>query len=194
MTELLEAPDPAHPLGRRDRALLELIYGAGLRVSEAVALDRASVDLTGGWVRVLGKGMRTRNVPFGPPAGEALSLYLKTRLDLAPHSPLFTNYRGTRLTSRSVARIVAKQLVRVSSSKTLSPHGLRHSFATHLLAKGADLRVIQELLGHSRLSTTQRYTHVDLGTLLKDYADTHPLAMPSDTHVPLFPKKARVKD
>ncbi len=180
--DLVKAPDGNTWLGRRDRALLELLYGSGLRVSEAVGLDLRDIDLDAGWVRVFGKGSKERNVPFGPPAREALKIYLESRQNLmggrseaSPDSPLFVNFRGTRLTSRSVARILNKHLVRMASSKSLSPHGLRHSFATHLLAAGADLRTIQELLGHSRLSTTQRYTHVDLGGLMDEYRDAHPL-------------------
>jgi integrase/recombinase XerC len=146
-------------------------------VSEAVGLSRKDLDLQGGWVKVLGKGSKERTVPFGPPARQALEEYLNDPRWQAggPEAPLFLNYRGTRLSARSVARILVKQLVRVASSKTLSPHGLRHSFATHLLAAGADLRTIQELLGHARLSTTQRYTHVDLGALLDEYRGAHPL-------------------
>jgi integrase/recombinase XerC len=175
MAELIAAPDATRQLGRRDRALLELIYGSGLRVSEAVGLDLRDVDLAAGWVKVLGKGSKERTVPFGPPAREALESYLSAWGISEPGAPVFVNYRGTRLTARSVARIVARNLVRAGCAKTLSPHGLRHSFATHLLANGADLRTIQELLGHSRLSTTQRYTHVDLGALLDQYRDAHPL-------------------
>jgi integrase/recombinase XerC len=178
MRELVEAPDTATFLGKRDRAIFEVMYGCGLRVSEAVGLDLADVDLRRSWVRVLGKGSKERTVPFGGPARSALSEYLEARSasgPLEPSAPVFTNFRGTRLTARSVGRIVTRHLVRVASSKTLSPHGLRHSFATHLLAAGADLRTIQELLGHARLSTTQRYTHVDLGALMDEYRDAHPL-------------------
>ncbi len=177
MLELIHAPDSATPLGRRDRALFEVMYGAGLRVSEAVGLDLDDVDMQAGWVRVVGKGSKERQVPLGSPALAAVRDYLENP-DPPRHSSeraLFVNFRGGRLTSRSVARILARHLVRLASAKSLSPHGLRHSFATHLLAAGADLRTIQELLGHSRLSTTQRYTHVDLGTLLDEYRDAHPL-------------------
>lgn len=175
---LVQAPDSGTRLGRRDRALFEVLYGCGLRVSEAVGLNLGDVDLKAGWVRVLGKGSKERTVPFGPPALAALEAYLEDRGtagSLKSDDALFVNFRGTRLSSRSVARILAKHLVRVAAGKTLSPHGLRHGFATHLLAAGADLRTIQELLGHARLSTTQRYTHVDLGALLDEYRSAHPL-------------------
>lgn len=185
--ELVEAPDPATRLGRRDRALLELIYGSGLRVSEAVGLDVADLDLTEGWVSVLGKGSKERRVPVGAKAREALATWLGERAGgewrggealgggNVDARALFVNFRGTRLSARSVARILTKHLLRIASSKGLSPHGLRHSFATHLLANGADLRTIQEMLGHAQLSTTQRYTHVDLGTLVEEYRGAHPL-------------------
>ncbi len=175
MRELVEAPDTTTLLGVRDRALLEVLYGAGLRVSEAVGLELGDLELDSGWIRVLGKGSKERRVPLGTPAVQALRNYLGTVKRPRDESALFLSFRGTRLTARSVARILARHLVRLESSKHLSPHGLRHSFATHLLAAGADLRTIQELLGHSRLSTTQRYTHVDLGTLLDEYREAHPL-------------------
>jgi integrase/recombinase XerC len=175
--ELIDAPDTATRLGRRDRAIFELIYGCGLRVSEAVGLDVGSLDLAGGWVRVMGKGSKERSVPFGPAAREAIEAMLADRAGGAkPGDPLFVNFRGTRLTSRSVARILAKHLLRIGSSRGLSPHGLRHSFATHLMSRGADLRAIQEMLGHSQISTTQKYTHVDLDELMREYRGAHPLA------------------
>jgi len=172
--ELIEAPDPATILGRRDRAIFELIYGSGLRVSEAVSLDVAGVDLASAWVRVLGKGAKERTIPISPAARGAIEAMLADRPGEA-NRPLFANFRGGRLTARSVARILAKHLVRIAASRAISPHGLRHSFATHLLAAGADLRGIQELLGHAQLSTTQRYTHVDLGGLVDEYRAAHPL-------------------
>lgn len=179
MQELLEAPDASTRTGSRDRALLECLYGAGLRVSEAVGLDWENVDLARGWVEVLGKGSKVRQAPLGKAAIDALkqysSVWRSADGEPALNGPVFRNLRGSRLTSRSVARLLARHLVRIASSKTLSPHGLRHSFATHLLAGGADLRTIQELLGHARLSTTQRYTHVDLGVLLDEYRGSHPL-------------------
>lgn len=182
MRELVEAPSPEHSLGPRDRALLELLYSSGLRIAEVVALDWRDVDLMAGWVRVLGKGSRERQVPVGPPAVEALRLYSEDpRLRQVPveaGSPIFVNYRGTRLTSRSVGRILLRHLVRLGLGAALSPHAIRHSFATHLLAGGADLRTIQELLGHQRLATTQKYTHVDLDRLSEEYQRAHPLARP----------------
>ncbi|MBC7690430.1 MAG: tyrosine-type recombinase/integrase [Methylotenera sp.] len=177
MKELIEAPDLSTTLGKRDRALFELIYGSGLRVSEAVGLNVGEADLKEGWVKVFGKGSKERTVPFGTPARFALEVYLSARPEVEQGSPLFVNFRGSRLTTRSVARILNKHLVRIASTKSLSPHGLRHSFATHLLAAGADLRAIQELLGHARLSTTQRYTHVDLGGLMDEYRNAHPLSL-----------------
>jgi integrase/recombinase XerC len=177
--ELLEAPDTTTLSGLRDRAILELLYGSGLRVSEGVGLSIGDLDLTRGWATVFGKGSKERQAPLGPPSIQALQAYWERRKsqgeELKPSSPVFVNYQGGRLTSRSVARIVNRHLVRIASAKSLSPHGLRHSFATHLLAAGADLRTIQELLGHARLSTTQRYTHVDLGALLDEYRTAHPL-------------------
>lgn len=172
--ELIEAPDSATVLGRRDRAIFELIYGSGLRVSEAVGLDREALDLSSGWVRVFGKGSKERTIPLTPAAADAISAMLGDRPG-ETRGPLFVNFRGGRLTSRSVARILSKHLVRIAASRAISPHGLRHSFATHLLAAGADLRGIQELLGHAQLSTTQRYTHVDLGGLVDEYRAAHPL-------------------
>jgi integrase/recombinase XerC len=184
MEELINAPDTSTVLGRRDRAIFEVIYGCGLRVSEAVGLNISDLSLENGWLTVMGKGSKERSVPFGPPAREAIEAWLSDRQDLTPVRktgqpsgvPLFVNFRGGRLTARSVARLLAKHLVRIAASRSISPHGLRHSFATHLLAAGADLRTIQELLGHARLSTTQRYTHVDLGALLDEYRVAHPLA------------------
>lgn len=172
--ELIEAPDATTKLGRRDRAIFELIYDCGLRVSEAVSLEVGDVDFKEGWVRVFGKGSKERMVPLSGPAREALESMLSDRATTR-ESPLFVNFQSGRLTSRSVARLLSKHLVRIAASHQISPHGLRHSFATHLLAAGADLRGIQELLGHARLSTTQRYTHVDLGALVDEYRDAHPL-------------------
>lgn len=175
--ELLETPDTETPDGKRDKALLELMYASGLRVSETVGLNQGDLDLKGRWVKVLGKGAKERRVPFGPPAQSALQDYLASLgADLLGRDrPLFVNSRGSRLGVRCVARILQRCLVKLASTQSLSPHGIRHSFATHLLTAGADLRSIQEMLGHSRLSTTQRYTHVDRGKLLDDYRAAHPL-------------------
>jgi len=179
ISELIEAPDLSKQMGRRDRALFELMYSCGLRVSETVGLNLSDIDIANEWVRVMGKGSKERTAPFGPPAREAIEAYLGGRgiaqVSMKAEIPLFINYKGTRLSARSVARILNRHLLRIASAKTLSPHGLRHSFATHLLAGGADLRTIQELLGHSRLSTTQRYTHVDMGALMDEYRNAHPL-------------------
>lgn len=179
MEELIQSPDSNTLMGKRDRALFEIMYGSGLRVGETVSLNWENIDLRQGWVRVVGKGEKERTVPFGEAAVQALVVYkISIELDrmVSPKDPVFINRLGTRLTARSVARILNKHIVRLETAKTLSPHGLRHSFATHLLAAGADLRSIQELLGHSRLSTTQRYTHVDLGHLIDEYQSTHPLS------------------
>jgi integrase/recombinase XerC len=172
--ELIEAPDTSTLLGRRDRAIFELIYGSGLRVSEAVSLDVSGVELKSGWVKVVGKGSKERTIPVTPAAMSAIEAMLGDRPS-GFREPLFMNFRGGRLTARSIARILAKHLVRIAASRAISPHGLRHSFATHLLAAGADLRGIQELLGHAQLSTTQRYTHVDLGGMVDEYRAAHPL-------------------
>jgi integrase/recombinase XerC len=172
---LIETPDLSTQLGRRDRALFEVLYGAGLRVSEAVGLNVEDVDFKRGWVKVLGKGHKERNVPLGGPAIESIERMLGDRDEKVLNQPLFLNFRGERISDRGVARILAKHLIRMAASHHLSPHGLRHSFATHLLAAGADLRSIQALLGHQRLTTTQRYTHVDLGALMDEYQKTHPL-------------------
>ncbi len=175
MSALLEAPDVSTFLGKRDRALIELMYGAGLRVAETVSLNCGDLNGSTGWVRILGKGSRERMCPVGSAAVSAIKVYLEARGNPGVADPLFVNFQKTRLSTRSVGRILAKQLIRSASVKLISPHGLRHSFATHLLSSGADLRTIQELLGHARLSTTQRYTHVDLGMLLADYSRLHPL-------------------
>ncbi len=171
-------------LAARDQAILELFYASGLRISELVGLNLPDMDLEGGLVRVLGKGRKERVVPVGREARKALRAYLDER-DLRPgrdaagppeREPLFLNWRGGRLTTRSVARIVLRRLQTSGLGKKITPHGLRHSFATHLLSGGADLRAIQELLGHARLSTTQRYTHIGLDTVLRVYDDAHPRA------------------
>jgi integrase/recombinase XerC len=180
---LMEAPESETPLGLRDRALLETIYGAGLRRSEAVGLDLA--DIESGYVRVKkAKGGKERQVPLGTKATEALKEYLERgRPKLHPKKnawqdpeACFLNARGGRLSGRSVARIIDKYRAEVGMDASAGPHSLRHSFATHMLDSGADLRSIQELLGHASLSTTQRYAHVSIGHLMEAYDRAHPRA------------------
>ena len=161
----------------RARALLEVLYATGIRCAELVGLDTQHVDLQVRTLRVLGKGSKERQVPFGRRAERAVRDYLPARARARPRSDaLFVNRRGGRLTDRSVRTILSRQVERVATQKNTSPHTLRHSFATHLLERGADLRSIQELLGHSSLSTTQRYTHVDARHLLSIYKQAHPRA------------------
>ena len=181
---LVEAPDSPEPLALRDRAFLELLYSSGLRVSELVGLDVGSVDLSEGLVRVLGKGRKERVVPVGGPAREALSRWIEEARPALRAGPdgarggdaLFLNYRGGRLAARSVARRIERWVAAAGLARHVHPHVLRHCFATHLLANGADLRGIQELLGHASLSTTQRYTHVDWKRLAEVYDGAHPRA------------------
>ena len=182
---LLEAPGRRdNALGRRDGALLELLYASGLRVGELVSLDWQDVDIAGRTLRVVGKGGKERMVPFGTKAQQALEKWLKlwegirVKADsLVPEDePIFLNYAGGRLTSRSVRRIVNRAVEEAELAVGAHPHAIRHSFATHLLERGADLRTIQELLGHSSLATTQRYTHLDVDRLLSVYRDSHPRA------------------
>ena len=215
MTRLLEMPDASNPLGRRDRAILELFYASGLRLSELVGLGIEDVNLPRRIVRVLGKGKKERLVPFNTSTSDAIRAYLKDRSSLTGsvrlpasakataglakartnqasdggqadrgtrkgargvQAPLFLNYRGGRLSTRSVDRLVRRYVALCGAKFGISPHALRHSFATHLLANGADLRAIQELLGHARLSTTQRYTHVNAAQLIEVYKKSHPRA------------------
>jgi integrase/recombinase XerC len=225
MSTLLDAPDTSDPLGRRDKAILELFYASGLRLSELVGLDLGDVNLSGRVVRVLGKGRKERIVPFNSTTATALKAWLADRESLAgpraltldvkkgsdpgqtrvrvgsergqsgvrvgsdpmavsPRSrgsgrtrePLFLNYQGGRLSTRSVDKLVRRYVAESSTRMGISPHALRHSFATHLLEAGADLRAIQELLGHARLSTTQRYTHVNAAQLIETYRKAHPKA------------------
>ena len=179
MLAILEAAEVPGPLGLRDTALLELLYGAGLRAGEAVGLAVNDVDLTERLVRVMGKGGKERVVPIAAPSRDALWRWLqegRSRLAGPRERALFLNYRGGRLSSRSVGRIVGDVLRRTAIHHHVSPHWFRHSFATHLLENGADLRVVQELLGHSRLSTTQIYTKVTLERLEAVYERAHPRA------------------
>jgi integrase/recombinase XerC len=187
MSKLLETPDCSNALGRRDRAILELFYASGLRLSELVGLDLEDVNLTARVVRVLGKGRKERIVPFNRSAADALRAWLADREQFRTppresarsrrtREPLFLNYQGGRLSTRSVDKLVRRYVTACSTRYGISPHALRHSFATHLLEAGADLRAIQELLGHARLSTTQRYTHVNASQLLDTYRKAHPKA------------------
>ncbi len=178
---LVESPGDTERL--RDRAILELLYSSGLRVSELVNLDLAHLDQELGIVRVMGKGRKERIVPVGRKALEALTAYLKDRDDSEPSRPLFLNCRGGRLSSRSVGRLVRRYTKQSGILRRVSPHTFRHTFATHLLDAGADVREIQEMLGHASLSTTQRYTHVSLGKLMDVYDRAHPrgFRMPSSS-------------
>jgi len=180
----IESPDLDTDLGKRDRAMLELMYATGVRVAELTTLNVADVDFQNQLIRVTGKRRKQRIVPFGDPAGEAIRNYLGVREKFLFNAPvskrdedaLFLNYQGTRITTRSVGRMVEKYIRICAGMHNISPHALRHSFATHLLDSGADLRDIQELLGHARLSTTQVYTHVSMEKLIEVYDKAHPKA------------------
>jgi integrase/recombinase XerD len=180
VTRLIEAPDPATPVGIRDRAILELLYGAGLRISELVGLDVDDVDLDPGSVRVLGKGGKEREVPLGRYGREAVEAYVtRTRPEFASaksRGALFLNQRGGRLTRQSCARLLAAHVATADIDRRVSLHTLRHSFATHLLEGGADVRVVQELLGHASVATTQIYTLVTREHLREVYYASHPRA------------------
>jgi integrase/recombinase XerC len=209
---LLDSVDTRTPLGRRDRAMFELFYASGLRLSELVGVNLEDLDLNGRVVRVLGKGRKERLVPLNPVAADAIRAWMKDRAGIVSgrasrdaagsgvgsrqskgrkaefrthdDEPLFVNARGGRITGRSVDRLLRRYVARCSARTGISPHALRHSFATHLLQRGADLRGIQELLGHARLSTTERYTHVNTTQLQEVYRKAHPrarkAAAPSD--------------
>jgi len=180
---LMETPDKSTTWGARDRAILETLYSCGIRVSELVGLTDGDIDFTLGILKVFGKGRKERIVPIGEKALAAIREYLPQRdgiiaglLSSGSKTPVFINHRGGRLTSRSVARILQKYIQKCGLLRKVSPHALRHSFATHLLDAGADLRAIQELLGHVSLSTTQRYTHVSMDKLMEVYDRAHPRA------------------
>ncbi|HET7711596.1 MAG TPA: tyrosine recombinase XerC [Thermoanaerobaculia bacterium] len=172
---LLEQPDLSTPLGKRDRAFLELLYASGLRISELVGIDLDDLQLRGRLVKVRGKGAKERIVPFGSKAEEAIRAWLAARGEVDSDA-LFTNYRGNRLTARSVRRLFDRYVRGAALHAGVSPHTIRHSFATHLLNAGADLRAIQELLGHASLSTTQKYTHLADWQLVEVYKKAHPRA------------------
>jgi integrase/recombinase XerC len=181
MFRLLERPDRGHILGKRDRAILEVLYSCGIRVSELCGLNVGGVDSGQRLVRVVGKGNKERIVPIGREALKALDGYLEATIPLrkkiygnAGKGPLFMNARGGRLTTRSVGKLVKKYGREGPLALDISPHALRHTFATHLLDGGADLRAVQELLGHVSLSTTQKYTHVSLDKLMEIYDRAHP--------------------
>ena len=182
MMDLLRSMPGGGEREARDSAILELLYSSGLRVGELVALRREDVHLEGGTVRVSGKGRKVRIVPVGEKAVRALKEYLTARearsvpRDSSDRGVLFRNLRGGCLTARSVARILENALRRAGVGRRLSPHGLRHTFATHLLESGADLRAIQEMLGHASLSTTQRYARVNVSHLVRAYESAHPLS------------------
>jgi len=181
--KLLDAPPATKPMGLRDRAILETMYSAGLRVSEAVGVNDNDLDLAEGLVRIRGKGRRERLAPIGSFAAKALTRWLRVRIirqaSRAPGTaptPVFTNRFGRRLTTRSVARLLLKYLKLTGLDLRTTPHTLRHSFATHLLDRGADIRSVQELLGHKSLVTTQIYTHVSTAGLRAAYERAHPRA------------------
>ena len=181
LARLLEAPPADEPLGLRDRAILETLYSAGLRVGELVGLDDGDLDFAAGLARVRGKGRRERLAPIGSYAARALRRWLRARTlsprePSGPEAPVFVNKFGRRLTTRSVARMLEKYLKLTGLDDRTTPHSLRHSFATHLLDRGADVRSVQELLGHKSLVTTQIYTHVSTAGLRAAYERAHPRA------------------
>jgi integrase/recombinase XerC len=176
---LLEQPDLSGPLGLRDAAFLELLYASGLRIGELVGIDIDDLELRARLVKVHGKGSKERIVPFGTKAEAALRAWMAVRTDLVSdgdEQAVFVNYRGARITIRSVRRLFDGYLKQAALRAGISPHTMRHSFATHLLNAGADLRGIQELLGHASLSTTQKYTHLNDWQLIAVYKKAHPRA------------------
>ncbi len=180
---LLRAPDTSKELGKRDRAILEFLYSTGCRVSELTGLTLSRVDLGSRFALLLGKGNKERLVPLGHPCVAAMQDYLTgcrkplmTKYQAKPHAYVFVNSRGTPLTARSVRRILDHYVQQIALDKKISPHTIRHTFATHLLDHGADLRSVQELLGHASLSTTQIYTHITAERLTAVYEKHHPRA------------------
>jgi integrase/recombinase XerC len=186
--QFIETPDTDTVLGKRDRAIIELLYATGCRVSEIAGINLNDIDFKHSTIRVRGKGRKERFVPFGSKANEALAAYLEVRSALLAEAPdqkrddraVFLNYQGTRITTRSIGRLIDKYVKECAMARNISPHSLRHSVATHLLSAGADLRAIQELLGHARLSTTQIYTHVSIEQLMQVYDKAHPRARSTD--------------
>lgn len=182
VTHLLEAPSGESWEAKRDRSILETLYSSGVRVSELVGLNRSDVDLLSSLLKIRGKGKKERIVPMGEKAVQAIRDYLESlpaaarRKNEGPEMPVFLNRSGSRLTDRSVRRLIVKYARRISLKEGISPHTLRHTFATHLLDRGADLRSVQELLGHANLSTTQIYTHVTTRRLQEAYVRAHPRA------------------
>ena len=178
VARLVQAPSDTDIMGLRDRAILETLYSTGIRVSELVGLDEMDVDFISEVVKVLGKGSKERMVPIGGPAVAAIRKYIEKRdsRSVKDKDAVFLNKSGRRLTDRSVRRIINKYIKSCSMVEHISPHSLRHSFATHLLDRGADLRSVQELLGHMNLSTTQIYTHVTMERLKSVYDHAHPRA------------------
>jgi integrase/recombinase XerC len=178
--EMMQLPDPSTGAGRRDRAILELLYGTGIRLNELIQLNLGDIDFHAGTVKVLGKGRKHRVVPVGSKARESVTAYLRVRgefLEKGDATPaLFLSARGKRVYPKGVNLIVNRYLGQVSELKKKSPHVLRHTFATHLLNRGADLRAVKELLGHESLSTTQLYTHVTVDRLKRIYKQAHPKA------------------
>jgi len=182
--QFIETPDTDTVLGTRDRAIIELLYATGCRVSEIAGMNLDDIDFKHQTIRVRGKGRKERFVPFGSKAMEALRAYFEARNALLAEAPehkrdakvVFLNYQGTRITTRSIGRLIGKYVKECALAQNISPHSLRHSVATHLLSAGADLRAIQELLGHARLSTTQIYTHVSIEQLMQVYDKAHPRA------------------
>jgi integrase/recombinase XerC len=180
---VLNAPVPETPLALREKAIMELFYSAGIRLSELAGLNMEDINYTQGLIKIRGKGRKERIVPIGGPALKAMQGYLDKRTEPLTSSssenrvtPLFLNTAGKRLTARSVARVVNQSIKRSGINRKVSPHALRHSFATHMMDAGADLRAIQELLGHESLSTTQKYTAVSISRLMEVYDKAHPRA------------------
>ncbi|RLE14360.1 site-specific tyrosine recombinase XerD [Candidatus Aerophobetes bacterium] len=171
---LLDVPDTTSPAGLRDKAILECLYATGLRISELVSLNRRDLNLASGWLKVQGKGSRERMVPLGKEAIKWLNRYLREREGVRKDSPLFCNRYGERISRQSCWKMIKKYARIAGINKVISPHTLRHSFATHLLSRDADLRSVQELLGHVSISTTQIYTHITQERLIKIYKKYHP--------------------